>query len=362
MATTAKAVSWDNGRMWWINARKAFDQFRKWSAIKALLDLAGVWKWVVLGASVVGGFLLPLFSKLDPALRVLVLLLAIALALASTLFLVALRRVTKNQRVDAENDPVVLHDRPKKHHIALAAVLVLLAVVGAVWGPRIKSPVSAPPPPTRVIPSSGPQMPEVPAALTNAVPEHKRVAQVRKVDAPSHTRTAETKEASAAPQVYGTQHVESGGIGYQANGPNPRIDIHPTVPARALIPTMSDTDVLALRDALAVSSGKPIDISLDGSNADDVLAFSNALVKAIAQAHITIGSFYGDEIGGGIVNADGVAYPCKHPGITFQFGHDRSGDYSILSAKLKNLDIIDTINSCGSSDPEQLKVFISRLN
>ena|ERR1039458_2028100 len=364
MATPAKAVSCDNWRMWWINARKAFDQFRKWSAIKALLELAGVWKWVVLGASVVGGFLLPLFSKLDPALRVLVLLLAVTLALASTLFLVALRRVTKSQLpVDAGNDPAIPHDRPKKRYIALAVVLVLLAVVGAIWGPRIKPPVPAPPLPTRMMPSLGPQMPEAAVAPTSTPAKRpERVSQARKAGASSRVETPETKEIASTPQVYGTQHIESGGIGYQANGPNPRIDIHPTVPARALIPTMSDTDVLALRDALAVSSGKPIDISLDGSNADDVLAFSNALVKAIAQAHITIGSFYGDEIGGGIVNADGVTYPCKHPGITFQFGHDRSGDYSILSAKLKNLDIIDTINSCGSSDPEQLKVFISQLN
>jgi len=147
MEAPAKAVSCDNWRMWWINTCKAFDQFRKWSAVKALLELAGVWKWVVLGASVVGGFLLPLFSKLDPALRVLVLLFAATLALASTLFLVALRRVTKSQSpVNAGNDPAILLDRPKKRYIALTVVLLLLAVAGAIWGPRRK-PMPAPPPP-----------------------------------------------------------------------------------------------------------------------------------------------------------------------------------------------------------------------
>jgi hypothetical protein len=256
---------------------------------------------------------------------------------------------------------VWLWDRSADRYIAIRGAATVIVIGLAYWvfhGPVIQQyrKEHAGKEAAKVMPApGGPPRPVAVSAST--APPRKPKAHLTEIEAKK-----ETVSAQPVPQVYGTQHNEPGATGYQANGPNARIDVHPTIPARALITAMSETDILALRDALAVSSGKPIDISLDGSNADDVLAFSNALVKAIAQAHITIGSFYGNEIGGGIVNADGVVYPCKHPGITFQFGHDRNGDYSILSTKLKDLAIIDTINSCGSSDPEQLKVFIAQLN
>jgi len=122
----------------WNILSKAFEQFRRWSAFKQLLELAGIWNWVALGACVVGGFLVAWFSRLDPAVRALVLLAAIAIALAITLFAVALARTIKQEAPGAS-----VTSKPKKTHVAIAGLLVLLAVIGAVWGPNKPKPVGS---------------------------------------------------------------------------------------------------------------------------------------------------------------------------------------------------------------------------
>src|SRR5207244_361819 len=94
------------------------------------------WKWIVLGASVVVGFLLALFSKWDWALRVLAVLAVIVLALAGSLFAVALHKSIKESSPNTapDSEQAVPHGKPKKYQMAIAIVLVILAIIGVVWG------------------------------------------------------------------------------------------------------------------------------------------------------------------------------------------------------------------------------------
>src|SRR5437016_5008392 len=119
---------WNNGGMRWDRLSQAFDQFRKWSAFRTLLDILGVWKWVILGASVLGSGLLSYFSKLDPFVRVILVLLFIALVLAVSTFCVALWKANRPTEVQTTG-------KPKAYQIVLFVALLILAVVGAIWGP-----------------------------------------------------------------------------------------------------------------------------------------------------------------------------------------------------------------------------------
>jgi hypothetical protein len=122
----------------WNILSKAFEQFRRWSALKTLLELAGVWKWIVLGAAVVGNWLLPSISRWDPAFRVLAGLATTALALMVVLFAIALRKAIRESRTSGERSVPEKDSspaNPKTHHIVIALLLILLAVIGAIFGP-----------------------------------------------------------------------------------------------------------------------------------------------------------------------------------------------------------------------------------
>jgi hypothetical protein len=63
----------------------------------------------------------------------------ITLALAATLFAVALRKVTKAESPDSLGNEQAATPakpgKPKNYQVGIAALLILLAVVGAIWGP-----------------------------------------------------------------------------------------------------------------------------------------------------------------------------------------------------------------------------------
>ena len=137
---------------------KAFDKFRKWTAFKTLLELVGVWKYVVLGAIALFGWVLPWFSHLDTGWRVLIVLGCAVLSMATALFVFAFR-VAKGESTasgtgasDEDQGQVVKrHDGqvpggPKKWDIAVVIGMLLLAVVGAMQNHATnKTPIPKPP-------------------------------------------------------------------------------------------------------------------------------------------------------------------------------------------------------------------------
>jgi hypothetical protein len=48
--------------MWWSRLLRAFDLFRKVWGLRTLLDLLGIWKWIVLGSAAVGGLLVSFWA------------------------------------------------------------------------------------------------------------------------------------------------------------------------------------------------------------------------------------------------------------------------------------------------------------
>jgi hypothetical protein len=203
--------------MLWTNLSKAFEQFRRWSAFKTLLELAGVWKWIALGASAVMDWTLPSFSSLDPAWRVLVALVIVVLALMIALFCVALRKVTRpeppapssDQQQLSQTDTARPRSKPKKHQVALASVLVVLAIIGAIWGPKsghVNSASSVTEVNTEHPPGSK-SLPKPPVTP----PDRQIKSSQMSPKSPSRTDR---------PTYVAEQHNEPGSTGYQAVGPN----------------------------------------------------------------------------------------------------------------------------------------------
>jgi hypothetical protein len=164
--------------MWWTNLSKAFEQFRRWSAVKTLLEFAGAWKWIALGASVAIGWLLPWFSRIDPAWRVVAVLFSVALSLAIALFVAALRKVSRPEPAatvldQQQTTEAPSRSKPKKYQVAIAAALVILAIIGAIFGPKKRS---------------GDSISSIPPVVTGHPPEQEREAPTKSEPPDSPTR------------------------------------------------------------------------------------------------------------------------------------------------------------------------------